>query len=36
MIKKTRLDSIEEIKKLDTSNLLGSIENLPNQIKDTW
>lgn len=30
------LDSREEIKKLDISNLLGSAEALPNQIQDAW
>ncbi len=32
----TRLDSREEIKKLDKSNVLGSIEALPDQIQDAW
>ncbi len=31
-----RLDSREEIKKLDQSNVLGSIEALPDQIQDAW
>ena len=30
------LDSREEIKKLDTSNVLGSVESLPDQIADAW
>ncbi len=32
----TRIDSREEIKKLDKSNVLGSIEALPDQIQDAW
>jgi glucose/mannose-6-phosphate isomerase len=30
------LDSRDEIKKLDISNLLGSAEALPDQIQDAW
>lgn len=30
------LDNREKIKELDKSNVLGSIEELPNQIKDAW
>lgn len=30
------LDSRDQIKKLDKSNLLGSVESLPEQIKDVW
>lgn len=30
------LDSRSDIKKLDESNILGSIENLPEQIEDAW
>lgn len=32
----TRLDSREEIAKIDPSNILGSVEALPDQIFDTW
>ena len=32
----TRLDSREEIKSIDKSNVLGSIESLPEQIVDAW
>lgn len=30
------LDNLEEIKKLDKSNVLGSIQALPDQIEDAW
>lgn len=30
------LDSRDQIKKLDKSNMLGDIESLPNQIQDAW
>lgn len=32
----TSLDSIEEIKKIDTENVLGSIMELPKQCEDAW
>lgn len=30
------LDDLEQIKRIDTKNILGSIEALPDQIKQTW
>ena len=36
MAQQSILDSRDEIKKLDLSNVLGSVEKLPDQIEDAW